>query len=604
MARLDYGFTETDKELFGLELRLHQLYGQAAREMEEKCNNYFERFAREDEAKRKLWEDGKITRKEYGEWRTRKMLTGQRWDDMRSVLATDAANYDKIAMSFIRDKAVNAYCLNMNFATYTLEQQAKINTGFALYNKDTIRTLVTKNPHLLPSFAQPNVNVPLDKAWNSRQIQTAIAQGVLQGESIPQVAKRLQAVTGMDERAAIRNARTAMTCAQNAGRMDAANRMAEKGVKVKKGWLATLDSRTRDSHIMCDGEIVELDKPFSNGLMYPADAGGKPEEVYNCRCRLTTEYDKSERNWSDTSLRNTNKFKAQSYDEWKKAAAKRIEKKNAKMMPKSATYLNPKYVLKEPARPRREDFNGDDDAYYKAREQYRQEKDVYMQKRDEIIEEWLGGERQYNTAEDIQKWAASRGVMLEGNVENAVDKRLFDDVLNGLDEMFERFPEVKASQDAMRMWSLNFTNDGSYFAEASGGLNLGSLFKRADMAYSDVITGHSNGEMTMGDGTLKTIIRHEYGHNADWYCRQKFSTYNSTYEWKTSGKLERRMKAREQYDRELIELTVKHGSEYSRTNTLEAFAEGFAEYTSNPTSDYGKAFGKFFERWYYANPVE
>ena len=227
-----------------------------------------------------------------------------------------------------------------------------------------------------------------------------------------------------------------------------------------------------------------------------------------------------------------------------------------------------------------------------------------MQERDALVEEWMNGERQYTTAEDVQKWAASRNVMLEGNVENAIDKRLFDDVLNTLDEMFERFPEVKEQQDAMRLWSLNFTNDGSYFAEASGGLNLGSFFKRADMAYGDVISGHASGYMTMGDGTLKTTIRHEYGHNADWYCRQKFSTLNSTYDWKTSGKLERRMRAREQYDKELVEITMKHGSEYSRTNTLEAFAEGFAEYTSNPTSEYGKAFGEFFNRWYYANSIE
>lgn len=341
MAKLDYGFTETDKELFGLELRLHQLYGQAAREMEEKCNNYFERFAREDEAKRKLWEDGKITQKQYGEWRTRKMLTGQRWDDMRSVLATDAANYDKIAMSYVRDCAKNVYCVNMNYGTYALEKASGINTSFTLYNKDAIKVLMKDNPQLLPKYANPKVDIPLDKRWNMQHIQNAVAQGILQGESIPQVAKRLQEVTGMDERAAIRNARTAMTSAQNAGRLDAAKRMAAMGIACKKGWLATLDNVTRDSHVDVDGEVVDLDKNFSNGLQYPADGAGAPEEVYNCRCRLTTEYDKYKTNWADLSKRNTNKFGNMSYDEWKKAAHERVQAKKQKMLAKSQANLSP-----------------------------------------------------------------------------------------------------------------------------------------------------------------------------------------------------------------------------------------------------------------------
>lgn len=53
---------------------------------------------------------------------------------------------------------------------------------------------------------------------------------------------------------------------------------------VKKRWKATKDSRVRDSHSALDGETVGIDERFSNGLLYPCEPGGAPEETINCRC--------------------------------------------------------------------------------------------------------------------------------------------------------------------------------------------------------------------------------------------------------------------------------------------------------------------------------
>ena len=50
--------------------------------------------------------------------------------------------------------------------------------------------------------------------------------------------------------------------------------------------MATLDSRTRDSHRQLDGEVVGDDGKFSNGLRYPGDPEGPAAEVWNCRCTL------------------------------------------------------------------------------------------------------------------------------------------------------------------------------------------------------------------------------------------------------------------------------------------------------------------------------
>ena len=58
------------------------------------------------------------------------------------------------------------------------------------------------------------------------------------------------------------------------------------GIKLKKRWVATLDSRTRHTHAMLDGEQVAQDKKFSNGCRFPGDPQGPPWEIYNCRCTL------------------------------------------------------------------------------------------------------------------------------------------------------------------------------------------------------------------------------------------------------------------------------------------------------------------------------
>ncbi len=47
-------------------------------------------------------------------------------------------------------------------------------------------------------------------------------------------------------------------------------------------------TRGKVNHVVLEGETVAIDKPFSNGLMYPRDPNdGRPEEVIRCRCYLT-----------------------------------------------------------------------------------------------------------------------------------------------------------------------------------------------------------------------------------------------------------------------------------------------------------------------------
>ena len=67
-----------------------------------------------------------------------------------------------------------------------------------------------------------------------------------------------------------------------------------EGVESKE-WVATLDDRTRDSHLLMDGVVVPITEKFevpatsqSEGawMDYPGDASAPASETCNCRCTM------------------------------------------------------------------------------------------------------------------------------------------------------------------------------------------------------------------------------------------------------------------------------------------------------------------------------
>ena len=125
-----------------------------------------------------------------------------------------------------------------------------------------------------------------DIPWNMKKINAETLQGILQGESMGKIAKRIINVQEMNKTQAIRSARTTVTGAENKGRQDSYKRAEADGIILQKEWIATNDGRTRHSHAMLDGATVDQDKKFDNGLMYPGDPNGRPEETWNCRCTV------------------------------------------------------------------------------------------------------------------------------------------------------------------------------------------------------------------------------------------------------------------------------------------------------------------------------
>lgn len=164
-----------------------------------------------------------------------------------------------------------------------IEEHGGDDISFSLIDEATVVRMRKLGRVTLPA---KKIDIPKDERWNAKLIASKLLQGILNGSSVDKIAASLISVIGNNKASAIRNARTMVTQAENAGRFDSYDNLAEQGVIQKKVWIATPDDRTRQSHLDLDSEEVDIDAEFSNGLMYPGDPTGDPEEVWNCRCSM------------------------------------------------------------------------------------------------------------------------------------------------------------------------------------------------------------------------------------------------------------------------------------------------------------------------------
>lgn len=119
-----------------------------------------------------------------------------------------------------------------------------------------------------------------------KKIAGEISRGLSTGMMYSEIARNIASWARIPKNNAMRIARTESHRIQCKAAYDAQWKAKSKGADVVKQWDSTLDGKTRDSHRKIDGEIKELDEKFSNGLEYPGDPSGRPEEVINCRCAL------------------------------------------------------------------------------------------------------------------------------------------------------------------------------------------------------------------------------------------------------------------------------------------------------------------------------
>lgn len=354
----DYAHNQTDAALAEMEKKVAETYRQAVTETEAKLKDYLRRYEIKNEKWLEMVENGEKTLGEYKAWQNGQMFGGYRWEALKSQLAEDLHNSNEIARKIVAGYTADVYAINHNYAVYHIEKQINAMTSLTIYSRETVERVLRDNPELLPpptentrkmferfdaykagkklkesSPAEKRAFKKLiakgkDVRWQKGQIQSVAMQSVLQGESIPDISKRIARTMGeVNHKSTIRYARTAMTGVQNAGRQDAYREAADMGVKLDRQWIAILDMRTRHEHRILDGQTAKIDEPFKvegEEIMFPGDpACADPGLIWNCRCTTISVVKGFPH---DLTRRSTQKLDGMTYDEWVESKVERHDR--------------------------------------------------------------------------------------------------------------------------------------------------------------------------------------------------------------------------------------------------------------------------------------
>lgn len=289
----DYGADMTDAAVRATEARIKTVYRQASDEVRANLEEWTRKHEKRDKRYRQMVADGTMSQADYDAWKRGQLFQGRQWAARQEQVDEILLNAEREAARIVNEGKLGVFASNANYTGYDLEHSANIDTGFTLYDGPTVARLIASDPQILPKPA-PGVQKDKSYAYYNRLMTSAITQGIVQGEGIQQIARRVARTTGESSyKSAMRNARTAYTGAQNAGRLEGMHQAQRLGIKLKKKWTAILDGRTRDAHRDLDGQVQNVDDPFESDLgdiMFPADPTAHPGNVYNCRCRMVTVY--------------------------------------------------------------------------------------------------------------------------------------------------------------------------------------------------------------------------------------------------------------------------------------------------------------------------
>lgn len=303
-----------------LELKISRVYAEAVKDIEEKLRDFTERYKAKEAIYRRKLKDGEITQEQYNNWFRGQLFQSKQWIAKRDQLTEVLYHVNDLANQIIEGEKYNLCAKNANYMSYALEKKASVNFGFELYDQNTVINLIRNNPSLLPLQPPKRFLKSKDKAWNRKIINGQVLQGIIQGERLDQIAKRIARATGSRNRNQIlTTARTAMTSAQNAGRQITLHQAEDKGIRVHKEWMATLDEHTRVKHRRLDGQQRPIDQPFSiDGIriMFPGDPQAPPSMTYNCRCTLVGDLDDYPEEYERYDNIDGKPVKDMTYEDW------------------------------------------------------------------------------------------------------------------------------------------------------------------------------------------------------------------------------------------------------------------------------------------------
>lgn len=282
----------TDAELREMERRIRKTYKDAQKKLQEQWDEYVAKQKDKLDTLYNAWQTAPDIKKGAAFQRYQNVLrdftlNNQRYKGMMDHFTTELANVNQTAISYINGKMPKIYKENYNYLDPDLSGLGRLGIRFDIVDEHTIARLIKDGTIKLPYKL---LDIDKDIAWNMKQLNSSLLQGLLLGESMDKIAMRILGIVGKNRNAAIRTARTMVTGAENRGRLDRYHDLEDEGAVLTKIWIATADGRTRNWHLSMDGQEVATDEPFIDGLgnelEYPGDWQAPPKTVYNCRCSM------------------------------------------------------------------------------------------------------------------------------------------------------------------------------------------------------------------------------------------------------------------------------------------------------------------------------
>ena len=440
MDALTTAHAATDKALDAMEKYVRSIYLRSVREIYKAWQEFFEQELKEidklqeDYEKAKKSGDKKLIKKAgIALAREKKKETVQnKWfHNAVKQTAENLLHVNETAVEYLNGRLPETYVTNFN-AVGELCENAVTGYSYNIVDENTVRELAMSDTSLLP---YKEIDPAKDIAWNVRQMKSEVLQGILQGENMQTIAKRLSNVIGMNENSAVRNARTMVTAAENKGRQDGFYQAEEDGIILEKYWLSVHGERTREAHAAAGNDYsksksIPQSQPFIVGgekLMFPGDnsMGASGWNLYNCRCSVA-------------------------------AVVKGFKKAQAQKKYDDANNLPQK-----PVRPKKKDY-GTEEEYLKSREKYKADKQEYEKKISDVVNSNLSRKRKYESVESLKNWAKSKGIKVDDSI-GIVDIRafLFLCLLIYGDELqlclIESVIRIGVAEEYLTVWSLRDT---------------------------------------------------------------------------------------------------------------------------------------------------
>lgn len=276
----DLGISLSDQRVKTLMRRLESVYGDAMKTAVKNSQTALDDLASLTDEALEGMSAADITAK-----REAAVAQIKRTQTLQKRIAAEISDAGKTAAQIIQGELTGIYALNRDFAAYTIQQQAGIQLDFTVYDRNQIAVFLQEQQAPFTKIAYRRLGA--DKVIITR-LQNQFIAGIMNGESQPELIRRIQGVTGQSVRQAKRVAQTERNRVQSQGRQMAIDEANDMGVKVDRQWIARMRN-TRDAHEEMHMTVAAPGKKFRSSLgaiEFPGDPNASAENTISCYCYI------------------------------------------------------------------------------------------------------------------------------------------------------------------------------------------------------------------------------------------------------------------------------------------------------------------------------